>query len=59
MNPDEIELSNLNKSFEYVRFCNELDNVESLESMKTIAKCYFKMYLKQQELVSELAGSFF
>jgi hypothetical protein len=54
MNPDEIKLDNLNKSFEYARFCNELESVENIETLKNIAKCYFKLYLKQQEVVINL-----
>jgi len=54
MDPDKIELQNLNKSFEYVKFCSELNSIEDFEDMKNIAKCYFKLYLKQQEVVANL-----
>jgi hypothetical protein len=55
MDPDKIELSNLTKSFEYVKFSNQIDNIEDIDAIKTLAKCYFKLYLKQQELVSDWA----
>lgn len=55
MDPDKIELSNLTKSFEYVKFSNQIDNIVDIDTIKTLAKCYFKLYLKQQEVVANLA----
>ena len=57
MNPDSIELSNLSKSFEYVKFSNQVDSIDNLKDLRTLAKCYFKLYLKQQEIVSEWSVS--
>lgn len=54
MNPDDIKLSNLSKSFEYTKFCKELDTIEDLDDLRDIAKCYFKLYLRQQEVVADL-----
>jgi hypothetical protein len=53
MNPDSIELSNLTKSFEYAKFSNQVDNIDDINDLKTLVKCYFKLYLKQQEIISE------
>ena len=53
MNPDTIKLSNLTKSFEYVKFSNQIDYIDNIEDLRNLAKCYFKLYLKQQEIVSE------
>ena len=55
MDPNNIELSNLTKSFEYVKFSNQIDNIENIDDIRTLAKCYFKLYLKQQEIVSNWA----
>ncbi len=55
MDPNNIELSNLTKSFEYVKFSNQIDNIEDIEDIRTLAKCYFKLYLKQQEVVADWA----
>jgi len=55
VDPDKIELSNLTKSFEYVKFSNQIDNIDDIDAIKTLAKCYFKLYLKQQEVVINLA----
>ena len=53
MNPDSIELSNLTKSFEYAKFSNQVDNIDDMSDLKTLVKCYFKLYLNQQEIISE------
>jgi len=55
MDPNSIELSNLTKSFEYIKFSNQIDNIDDIDAIKTLAKCYFKLYLKQQEVVINLA----
>jgi len=57
MNPDTIELSNLTKSFEYVKFSNQIDSINDIEDLRNLAKCYFKLYLKQQEIISEWSVS--
>jgi len=57
MNPNDIELENLNKSFEYVKFCSEIEKINNIEDIKNIAKCYFKLYLKQQEVFSSLVST--
>jgi len=57
MNPNDIELENLNKSFEYVKFCSEIEKIDNIEDIKNIAKCYFKLYLKQQEVFSSLVST--
>ena len=57
MNPDSIELQNLSKSFEYFKVASEIDSIDNIEDVKNIAKCYFKLYLKQQEVVSQLITS--
>ena len=57
MNPDEVTLENLNKNFEYVKFSNQIDVINDIEDLRNLAKCYFKLYLKQQEIVSEWSVS--
>jgi hypothetical protein len=57
MNPDTIELSNLTKSFEYIKFSNQIDSINDIEDLRNLAKCYFKLYLKQQEIVSDWSVS--
>lgn len=57
MNPDNIELENLSKSFEYFKVASEIDSIEDVEDAKMVAKCYYKLYLKQQEVVSQFISS--
>lgn len=54
MKPEDIELENLNKSFEYFKYAAEIDKINDIEDLRTIAKSYFKLYLKQQEVISSL-----
>ena len=54
MNPDEITLQNLNKSFAYTKLSREIDSCESKEDLRNIAKCYVKLYLRTQETIASL-----
>jgi hypothetical protein len=54
MDPDNITLENLSKNFEYFKYSNEIDSIDDTEQLKIIAKCYYKLYLKQQEVISNL-----
>lgn len=54
MNPDDIVLESLNKNFEYVKYSREIDNIGDVKLLKDIAKSYYKLYLKQQEVVSNM-----
>jgi len=54
MNPDQIKLDDLSKSFEYTKSCIEIDCIEDIEQIKVIAKSYIKLYLKQQEVLKDL-----
>jgi hypothetical protein len=49
MDPNNIELENLNKLFEYEKHSRLIDECNDLNSLKRIAKSYVKLYLKQQE----------
>ena len=54
MDPNEIVLENLSKSFEYTKLAKEIDSCDDREMLKDIAKSYAKLYLKQQEVVGRL-----
>ena len=58
MNLDNIQLENLSKNFEYAKACLEIDAINDIDDIKTISKAYLKLYLKQQEVISNLASSF-
>jgi hypothetical protein len=57
MDPDDINLENLSKSFEYFKYCSEIDCIDDIEKLRRVAKCYYKLYLKQQEVISNLGIS--
>ena len=54
MDPNDIQLANLSKSFEYQKLSNKIDDVECIETLRQIAKSYAKLYLKQQEVMSSI-----
>tara|TARA_R100001509_G_C4694283_1_gene157903 strand:- start:149 stop:325 length:177 start_codon:yes stop_codon:yes gene_type:complete len=54
MDPDSIELSNLSKSFEYVKMASQIDECDDREELRNVAKAYLKLYLKQQEVVGRI-----
>ena len=56
LDPDAIKIQNLNKSFEYIKIAREIDNLEQIENVKNVAKCYAKLYLKTQETVASLGN---
>ena len=54
MDPDQIELENLSKNFEYYKFSSEVDKISDIEELKNLVKSYYKLYLKQQELIIQI-----
>ena len=54
MNPDDIELKNLSKIFEYEKMSRELDNCDNLDEIKEKAKYCIKLYLSTLEIYTEL-----
>ena len=54
MNPDNIELDNLSKIFEYEKISRELESCTNIDLLKNICRCYAKLYLKQQETLTSL-----
>ena len=53
-NPDEIELTDLSKQFEYIKMSNEIDNCSNIEELKLATKCYVKLYLATLETITNL-----
>jgi hypothetical protein len=54
MDPNEIKLESMDKLFEYEKHSRVIDNL-SKDELRIFAKLYFKLYLKQQEVVHSLA----
>mgnify|MGYP003133537086 CR=1 FL=1 len=52
MDPNDIELSNLSKSFAYQKLASEIDECDDRDELRNIAKSFIKLYYKQQETMS-------
>ena len=52
--PNKIDLNSFTKSFEYEKLSRDIDSIDDIESIKNIAKCYIKLYFKQQEVLLDL-----
>ena len=54
IDPNEIELDNINKLFEYEKISRDIDSIDDIETVRNFAKAYVRLYLKQQEVVAKL-----
>lgn len=54
MNPNDIELKNLNKIFEYEKMSRELDKCDNIEEIREKAKYCIKLYLSTLEVYTDL-----
>tara|TARA_Y100001972_G_C7529218_1_gene266722 strand:+ start:233 stop:418 length:186 start_codon:yes stop_codon:yes gene_type:complete len=54
MDPSSITLDNLTKSFEYTKLSAQIDTCEDTEELRNIAKCFCKLYYKQQETMQSM-----
>lgn len=54
MDPNSINLENVNKMFEYEKLSREIDTIDDVNELRNIAKAYVRLYLKQQEVVAKL-----
>ena len=52
MDPNDIELKNLSKSFAYQKLAAEIDNCDDREQLRNVAKSFIKLYYKQQETIA-------
>ena len=49
MDPNDIEIKGLEKSFAYQKIAAEIDSCDDLDMLKNVAKSFAKLYYKQQE----------
>ena len=54
MDPSQIELNTITKMFEYEKISREIDTCDDITQLKNIVKSYVKLYLSQQEVISNL-----
>tara|TARA_B100000035_G_C20956956_1_gene534650 strand:+ start:693 stop:881 length:189 start_codon:yes stop_codon:yes gene_type:complete len=55
MNPDDITLDTMNRSFEYEKLAREIDTIKDVGTLRNVAKSYVKLFLKQKETVGSIA----
>jgi hypothetical protein len=55
MNPDDIKLESMGKSFEYEKVAREIDSIEDVKMLRKVAKSYVKLFLKQKETITSIA----
>lgn len=55
MKPEEINLESIDKLFEYEKHARVIDSL-NIDELRTFAKLYCKLYLKQQEVISSLGS---
>jgi hypothetical protein len=55
MDPSEISLNSIDKLFEYEKHSRVIDGLRE-DELKTFAKLYCKLYLKQQEVIVNLSS---
>mgnify|MGYP003141714880 CR=1 FL=1 len=51
LDPGEITLTSLAKTFEYEKIARELDSCDDVEELRNAAKCFLKLCMKTQETV--------
>lgn len=54
MNPDDITLESTAKLFAYEKYSRELDSINNIDEVRNVAKTFIKLYMKQQETLSQL-----
>lgn len=54
MNHDELKLENISKLFEFEKISREIDSCTNIDLLKNLCKCYVKLYMKQEEVISSL-----
>ena len=52
MDPNDIELRNLSKSFAYQKLATQIDECDDRDELRNIAKSFIKLYYKQQETIA-------
>ena len=54
MNPLDIKLNTPSKLFTYEQYSRDIDSIKDIDQLRNIAKSHVRLYLKQQEVLSQL-----
>lgn len=52
--PSQISLDSTSKLFEYERISREIEECSDIDTIKDMLRCYVKLYMKQQEVISDM-----
>lgn len=55
MRHEDVKLEDFSKSFEFEKLSRDIDSIDNVHELRNLVKCYIKLYIKQQEVVSQLA----
>jgi hypothetical protein len=58
MDHENLKLETISKLFEFEKISRELDSCTNIDLMRNLCKCYVKLYMKQEEVVSNLCKNF-
>jgi hypothetical protein len=56
MNPDDITLDTMSRSFEYEKLARSIDTIKDVDTLRNMAKSYVKLFLKQKETIGSIAN---
>jgi len=56
MDLNEIRLSNIDKMFEYEKQARLVDECNDIDQLKHMLKCSIKLFIQQQEVISQLGS---
>ena len=54
MKSTDIILESTSKLFEFEKISRELNDIDDVEVLRELVKCYSKLYMKQQEVVAKI-----
>ena len=54
MNHTDIKLESMSRSFEFEKISRDIDTLNNVDELKNLTKYFLKLYLKQQEVISNL-----
>ena len=52
--PSQITLESTTKLFEYEKISREIEECSDVDKIKDMLRCYVKLYMKQQEVMTDL-----
>ena len=56
MKPSDIELESTVKLFEYEKLSREIEECNDIETLKNMLRCYIKLHMKEQEVITKMMG---